>query len=90
MRCLEIAVLVTVLNLLLSFTVVQWYSSVPSSESSRQSQDSRLLLSVEYQDTSQSHPGSTPGSSASPVEIKSSDTIKTGGDEIPKKYKILI
>jgi len=79
MRCLEIAVLVTVLNLLLSFTVVQWYSSVPSSESSRQSQDSRLLLSVEYQD--QSHPGSTPGSSASPVEIKSSDTIKTGGDD---------
>ena len=27
MRCLEIAFLVTLLNLLLSFTVVQWYSA---------------------------------------------------------------
>jgi len=52
-RCLELAFLVTVLNLVLSFTVVQWYSSASSSASdslapSQSSQDSRLLLSVEY------------------------------------------
>lgn len=55
MRCLEIALLVTVLNLLLSFTVVQWYSSVPATDSSP---DTRLLLSVaEYQDTAQGGTG---------------------------------
>ena len=53
MRCLEIAFLVTLLNLLLSFTVVQWYSADSSSSDSAslQASDSRLLLSVEYQDT---------------------------------------
>lgn len=60
-RCLEIAFLVTVLNLLLSFTMVQWYSSVSSdtAQTPQSSQDSRLLLSVEYPDTSHpetSHP----------------------------------
>ena len=51
-RCLEIAFLVTVLNLLLSFTMVQWYNSVSSDSTSKSGQDSRLLLSVEYPDTS--------------------------------------
>ena len=60
-RCLEIAFLVTVLNLLLSFTMVQWYNSVSSEPGGQSSQDSRLLLSVEYPDTSlASSPSSSP------------------------------
>jgi len=68
MRCLEIALLVTVLNLLLSFTLVQWYSSGAGSD---QAQDpSRLLLSVEYQDTAQGQSAAhttTLGSSETPA-----------------------
>ena len=66
-RCLEIAFLVTVLNLLLSFTMVQWYNSVSSDPGgqTKSSQDSRLLLSVEYPDTSQTSHTSLGSSSAS-------------------------
>ena len=83
-RCLELAFLVTVLNLVLSFAVVQWYSSSSSSSllsssssdsrvSPQSSQDSRLLLSVEYPDpsnpsqTSQTSPVSSSGSSSASV-----------------------
>ena len=46
-RCLELALLVTLLNLFLSFTVV-WFSTTPAENSRTSVQDSRLLLSVEY------------------------------------------
>lgn len=80
MRCLEIAFLVTLLNLLLSFTVVQWYSADSSSSdaASLQASDSRLLLSVEYQDTNPAtNPLSTPSASseASATDIKSSPDV---------------
>ena len=57
----------TVLNLLLSFTMVQWYNSVSSDPGgqTKSSQDSRLLLSVEYPDTSQTSHTSLGSSSAS-------------------------
>jgi len=81
-RCLEIAFLVTVLNLLVSLTVVQWYSSGSSSDTSSVIQDSRLLLSVEYQDTSPPHTNpaaSDPTSAAAATSAAtSSDNIKPG------------
>ena len=46
-RCLELALVVTLLNLFISFTVV-WYSSTATDNSRTSAQDSRLLLSVEY------------------------------------------
>ena len=79
MRCLEIAFLVTLLNLLLSFTVVQWYSADSSSDSAMASQDSRLLLSVEYQDTGpHTAPLSTPSASseAPATDIKSTADVR--------------
>ena len=46
-RYIELALLVILLNLFISFTVV-WYSNTPSEISRTSVQDSRLLLSVEY------------------------------------------
>ena len=65
-RCLELALVVTLLNLFLSFTVV-WYSSTPSENSIASAQDSRLLLSVEYT-------GDTAVASESPVSDSVSET----------------
>jgi len=83
MRCLEIAFLVTLLNLLLSFTVVQWYTADSSSDSSHLSQDSRLLLSVEYQDGPHTSPLSTSSASseAPAADIKSSPIDVKPGDD---------
>jgi len=87
MRCLEIAFLVTLLNLLLSFTVVQWYSADSSSQDASLSQDSRLLLSVEYQDSPHTNPLSTPSASSeatAPAHIKSSPDVRPAkiGDDM--------
>jgi len=95
MRCLEIAFLVTLLNLLLSFTVVQWYSADSSSQEASLSQDSRLLLSVEYQDSPHTNPLSTPSASseatAPAADIKSSPDVrptKTGDGQVTANNNI--
>jgi len=82
-KCLEIAFLVTVVNLLVSLSVVQWYSSSGSSSdvAAALNQDSRLLLSVEYPDASLAHTASL--ASETPRDSSSVQTAALEASETP-------